>query len=277
MHSEWKSIMKKKILAVMVCAALLLTTACSDRTANDESIRRRSDKSSSVRSDNPAKPSDGGGSSAESDSSEAPLEGENSTPADSESSSSTPESSTPEADGKFVHGKVDGNIYTSEFLGFKAEIADGWTITTDEELATWNGAADMSDENLNEVLDVNGLAYEMMALSGDVANVNITVQNLDVTSGGDVLSIEEYIDLSVSSIVDLYTKVMGIYDIEAEKSTANFLGKEMVCLSTKFTNHGVEAVQKAFPIIKGRYMATVTFTAANDDEMAVFLATFKAL
>lgn len=259
--------MKKKMLAILACAAVMLTTTACGKV---EPTSGSSDKGSSVTSDNSDKSSDK--SSDDSSSSETSTTSSE----ESDSSSSEPESSTPEADGKFIHGTVNGNVYTSEFLGFKAEVADGWKFKSDAELATQSGINDVSNINFGESLDANGIIYEMMVESGEIANVSITVQNTDITSGGMVLSVEEYIDLTLTVIEDQF-KAVGIEDVEAKKSTANFLGKETVCLNTRIRGNGNEAVQNAFLIAKGKYMATVTFTAADDAEMTALLATFKAL
>lgn len=251
--------MKKKILAAIVCASLMLTTACGNPGESERSYISSTERSSKVVSD--SKPEESSDNESSAPESQTPSE---------------PENSTPEANGKFVHGKFDGNVYTSEFLGFKAEIDSNWTIYTDDMLAQTNGVDDMSDEKLNEALDVNGMAYEMMALSGEIANVNITVQNVDVTNGGTTLTADEYVDLMLTIIGDQF-KALGLNLIGAEKATVNFLGKDTVCLSTKVSNQGIEMVQNAFMISKGKYLATITFTAADDAGLTALVNTFKAL
>lgn len=243
--------MKKKILAILVCAAVMLTTACSKSEVNSDPTSGSSKESSSESSN----------------SSETSSEGETSSEPESETPSE-PESSTPVEDVKFVHGKMNGNVYTSEFLGIKAEIADIWLISSDEELAEQNGIDNMSDENLNKVLDVKGVAYEMMAMSGKIA-VNIVIENLGVTN-------EEYIDLTITGIKDRY-EALGFEGVEAERSTVSFLGSEIPCINIKFSYGGQNFVQKEIPISNGKYVASITFSGANEDEVLTIMNWFKAL
>ncbi|MCM1168005.1 MAG: hypothetical protein NC401_18640 [Ruminococcus sp.] len=251
--------MKRKILTILVCAAVVLTTACG-------------------KSGITSTPAGGSGeSSSDKSSSSSESSSESSGSAESEGSSSAPESSTPEsgAAAGFVHGTQNGNSYTSEFLGIKADFSADWTVQSDAELAATNGIADMSDENANSALDTNAILYEMYASTETNANVNIVVENLNVTNNGKSVTAEEYIDLSIGG---LETSLKESYDsVEVEKSTVNFLGSEMPCINTKLGLQGVEAAQKLIPISKDAYIAIITFTGWDEEEISSMLDAFKAL
>ena len=217
--------MKNKIFMILMCAALVLTTACS----------------------NNGDPS--GGSSVSSDESET---------------------------GSFAHGEQDGNTYTSEFFGIKAELPEGWTLQSEEELAQTNGISDMSDENADKALNKSGVLYEMFALTETSANVNIAVENLNITNGGKTLSAEEYIDLSIGNLEKQY-KAAGIAEVTVEKSTVDFLGSEKPCISVKLENEGQELFQKMVPLTNGIYIGAVTFTGPSEEEISTETEMFSSL
>lgn len=255
--------MKKKILAIMVCAAAMLTTACGKNEATSKPTQSSSNESSSKLPESSTASSDDGSSSDSSSSSE------------SEISSSTPESSTPETNGKFAHGKMDGNVYTSEFLGFKAEFADGWMLMTEDVLAQYNGIDDMSDENVNKVLDTNAMSYEMMAAKDEVTNVNIVIENLNLTNGGNLISAEDYIDAVLPNLEAQFKAAAE--NVEVKKSTASFLGSEVACINTKLTVEGVDKAQCIIPMSKGAYIANITFTGVSEAEVTSVMNRFKSM
>lgn len=134
----------------------------------------------------------------------------------------------------------------------------------------------MSDENANKALDTNAVLYELMAGTEAVANMNIVIENLNITNGGKSLTGEEYIDLAIGNIEASF-KATGIEDVEAEKSTVNFLGSETACISTKLSSGGQEMIQKMVPISRGAYMGIITFSGASEDEITSAMSMFKSI
>ena len=134
----------------------------------------------------------------------------------------------------------------------------------------------MSDENANKALDTNAVLYELIAGTESVANMNIVIENLNITNGGNSLTGEEYLDLAFDSIEASF-KASGFEDVEAEKSTVNFLGSESACISTKLSSQGQEMVQVMIPLSKGVYMGTITFTGANEDEITSAINMFQSI
>lgn len=249
--------MKKKLLTILVCAAVLMTTAC-DKSGISSTPTGSSNESSSTSSNSSS--SESSTSSSESSSS-------------SENSSTTPDGDTK---GEFTHGKQDGNSYTSAFLGIKADFADDWTMITDDILAQNNGITDMSDENANKALNTNAILYELIAGTENNTNVNIVIENLNITNSGKSLTAEEYIDLAFVNI-EAQFKAAGFENIEAEKSTVSFLGGDAACISTKLSSQGQEMLQKMIPLSNGAYMGIVTFTGASEDEINSAMSMFKSV
>lgn len=177
----------------------------------------------------------------------------------------------------FSHGTQDSGVYTSEFLGLKAEFTEDWSITADSDLAQVNGIDSMSADNTATALKTNGMLYEMMAAAGDnSSNVNITIENLNVTNLGRSLTAEQYVDAAFNSIKNQYAAA-GITDVEAEKSTVSFLGSETACIKTTLKNDGAELRQMMIPVSKGTYMGVIALTAPDEDGVNAQLEMFKSL
>ena len=236
--------MKNKILAVLVCAAVMLTTGCSSR--------------SDILSDFFA------------------SSGNNSSSAVISRSEKSEEPQTPQSMDKFSHGKTSGTVYASEFLGVRAQFPDDWTFLDDSYLAQQNNIADMTDKSVSAALNSVGALFEMIVRSDGVANINIIVQNLDVTNGGRALDADTYLDFSLDVVKEQYNAA-GIDLLKAERSTAIFLGKNQSCTYIKLSNHGTSMVQKGFLISRGKYLATVTFTGESDAEVSLLIDMFMSL
>ncbi|MBD5129628.1 MAG: hypothetical protein HDT43_06860 [Ruminococcaceae bacterium] len=270
--------MKKKLLTILVCAAVMLTTACdkSGITSTPSDSSSTSTKSSSESSKSESSSSES--STAESESSSTESESsttENESSTTTESESSAPENGATETDG-FVHGNVAQSSYSSEFLGIKADFADGWVCAADDMLAENNGVSDMSAENVNSALDTKAILYELIATTEGISNVNIVIENLNITNGGKALSGEEYIELAFDNVTASF-KNLGIEEVDAEKSKINFLGSEMACMKTKLASQGQEMVQVMIPINKGAYMGIVTFSGETEDDITSAMTMFKSI
>lgn len=177
----------------------------------------------------------------------------------------------------FSHGTVEGAVYTSDFLDVKAELAEGWEFAADSDLAQANGIDDMSDDSTAKALKNNGMLFEMMAAKDNGAsNVNLVIENLDVTQLGRKLTAEQYVDLALPSITSQYTAV-GITDVEAEKSTVSFLGSETFCINTTVKNDGSELHQTMIPMSKDAYMGIITFTAPDTDGVKAQIEMFGSI
>lgn len=178
---------------------------------------------------------------------------------------------------KFSHGTAEGLVYTSDYLEFKAELAEGWEFAADSDLAQANGVDDMSDDNAAKALKSRGVLYEMMAAKDNgTSNVNLVIENLDVTQLGRKLTSEQYVDLALPSITSQYSAA-GLTDVEAEKSSVSFLGSETACINTTVRNDGSELHQTMIPVNKGSYMLIVTFTAPDTDGISAQLEMFGSI
>lgn len=253
--------MKKRILTALVCAAVMLSTAC--------------DKSGT--SSTPS------GSSPESSTNESTPESSTTESApESPTTESAPESSTTEStpeSGGFVHGVISEHSYTSEFLGIKAEFAEDWELQNDVELAYNNGIDDVSPENIEKALRENEVFFELRARSEVTMNVQITVEDINVTNGGKSIDAGEFVDIVLEGMeeTEAMYKDQGYEEIEIVKSSTTFLGSELPCVSTSVAKKDKTLRQMLVPLCNGRYIAAIIFSGANEDEIKTVMDMFSKI
>lgn len=180
-----------------------------------------------------------------------------------------------ETPSQFKHGTVTDTSYSSSFLGIEADFSDGWEIYGDDELADLNKISDMSDENINKILDSTAVAYELMAGIESGSNVNIVIENLNLTNGGKTTDPENYIDMALPN---LKSGLEGVYDsVTVNKDKVNICGKDMTCIKAEISGNGITASELQIPVINGTYAAIITFTALTDDDMNTLMSAFKSI
>lgn len=96
-------------------------------------------------------------------------------------------------------------------------------MQTGEVLAQTNFISDTSDENAQKALNKNAVLYEMVAAAETASNVNIVIENLNITNGGKPLTAEEYIDMVIGNLESQFKEALVAVDVETEKSAADFL------------------------------------------------------
>lgn len=79
-------------------------------------------------------------------------------------------------------GKIEGDVYKNEYLGFEFTKPASWIYSTDEEVAALlNMAAEtlISDNNFKEALENNPAIYDMMVVDSiSRSNINVGYENL---------------------------------------------------------------------------------------------------
>jgi hypothetical protein len=138
-----------------------------------------------------------------------------------------------------VRGRWDGAQYTSEFIGLSFTLPEGWTASTDEEIAAVLGVgadilAEAGNSFTEEMLAIPNV-YDMMALNlASGSNVFVLLENLAVQPLGILISASAYLD-SVSQQIaevemELFRYVPGEpFEVElaAQKYEARQLAMQM--------------------------------------------------
>lgn len=92
-------------------------------------------------------------------------------------------------------GIIEGDVYTSEYLGITFTKPESWVYSTDEEIAAaMNLGADMFlGENFKNALENNPSIYDMMVV--DIitrSNINVGFENLSKTFATNI-TVEQYV------------------------------------------------------------------------------------
>ena len=93
-------------------------------------------------------------------------------------------------------GIIEGDIYTSEYLGITFTKLESWVYSTDEEIAAgMNLGVDMFlGENFKNALENNPSIYDMMVV--DIitrSNINVGFENLSKTFATNI-TVEQYVE-----------------------------------------------------------------------------------
>ncbi len=248
--------MKKKILALISAAAIALTFTACTRSNDVQNALEGGNKTNNEVNNN----SDNNSNNDDNNSDDKTKEEEK-----------EPEKN----DEGFKHGENTDSSYKSSFLNIEVEYGDDWTTYDDEYMASQNNIEDMSDENVNKVLDQSGVLYEMMAKLESNSNVNIVIENLNLTNGGKSLSAEEYLE---AALPNLKTSLASTYeDAEVDMSTTTICGKELPCIKGSISSGEVSANEILVAVSSGKYIAIVTFTTLSDDDFNTLASAFKSI
>ena len=143
-------------------------------------------------------PNDSGVSSEVQITSEAEASSETETQSETEALSET-EASTEGETFKVLlsRGKIDGDIYRNEYLGFEFTKPASWVYATDEEIATaLNLAVDnILGDNFKAALENNPAIYDMMVVDTITrSNINIVYENLKMSFATNITE-EQYVEV----------------------------------------------------------------------------------
>lgn len=102
-------------------------------------------------------------------------------------------------------GTIEGDVYTSEYLGISFTKPESWVYSTDEEIAAMvNLGVDMVlGENFKEALENNPTIYDMMAV--DIitrSSINVGFENLSKTFATNI-TVEQYVQALKAQVANV--------------------------------------------------------------------------
>ena len=183
---------------------------------------------------------------------------------------------------KFERGVVDGQTYTSTFLGMSCTVPAEFSYLTDAEIADINNiAADtLSDTELAKQLQDNlengSQIQDMYAMTeGGLQTINVLLSK--VSEKGAAVDMAAFADLGMEQIKTAYQS-MGMTDVEASRETVTFMGQQYEGIRLTATYDGnapVYCVQVYMQ--EGDYVCVVTFTSYIEDTTADMMGYFSPL
>ena len=180
-------------------------------------------------------------------------------------------------------GRIEGGVYTNDYIGIGCELDSTWTFYTAEELQELPNQVgelmqdtEYADAHLRQITD-------MMAENVD-AMVNMNVQYTKMTLQERLA----YLKMNDEALVDMILEdrdsmaaayaQAGIEDAILEKTTVNFLGQERCAIRTVATIQGYPYYMlQVFEYGLGQYGVTITFSSFFEDNTTSMLDLFYAL
>ncbi len=183
---------------------------------------------------------------------------------------------------KFERGVVDGQTYTSTFLGLSCTVPAEFSYLTDEEIAEINNiAADsLSDTDLAQQLQDNlengSQVQDMYAMTeGGLQTINVLLSKVDAQ--GAEVDMAAFADLGMEQSKTAYQS-MGMTDVEASRETVTFMGQSYEAIRLTATYDGNAPVYcMQICMQEGDYVCVVTFTSYIEDTTADMMGYFSLL
>lgn len=181
----------------------------------------------------------------------------------------------------FQRGSVEGQTYTSEFLGLTCTAPAEFQYMSDQEIVELNNITldKMSDstlaEEMRQQLENGGQVQDMYLMTEDGRHwVSITVDK--VSDGKTEVDMAAFIDSGIAQAMDSYSAIEGMTDVSAVSQTTKFLGSEYDSIMTTATYNGfpTQSLQVCIPL--EQYICIVTFTSYVEDRTDEMMGFFSA-
>ncbi len=182
-------------------------------------------------------------------------------------------------------GRMEGGVYTNEYVGFACELDESWSFYGAEELQTLpeNVAAVLEGSEVGDAIAELEQFTDMMAENQDMlCTVNVLYQKLGLQEqmAYALLSEGDVIDLTLEN-KDLLSEsyaLAGMDITDIDKKTVTFLGEERTALYSTGSTQGLPIYTlQLFYYNSGSYSVTVTFTSFMEDNTDAVMALFRPL
>ena len=180
----------------------------------------------------------------------------------------------------FQRGSVEGQTYTSEFLGLTCTAPEEFTYLSDQEIAEMNSITLENGEDLasamKQRLEDGGQVQDMYLMTEDALHrVGITVDK--VTDGKTAVDMAAFIENGIAQAEEYYAAIEGMTDVGAAAQTTKFLGGEYDSILTTATYNGfpTQSLQVCIPL--EQYICVVTFTSYVEDRTDEMMGFFSAM
>ena len=182
---------------------------------------------------------------------------------------------------KFERGVVEGQTYTSQFLGLTCTAPAEYTYLNDQEIAQLNNlAADAVDseelvKQMRESLENGNQVQDMYLMTADGLQT-INVMLIKVSAKGATVDMAAFADMGKDQVMSGYQS-MGMTDMEASRETVTFMGQqyEGVCATAAYHDALVTTVQVCMQV--DNYVCVITFTSYVEDHTPEMMDFFSPL
>lgn len=188
------------------------------------------------------------------------------------------------ADTPLSLGRMQGGVYTNEYIGMGCELDSSWTFYAAEELQDLSGIQEMFEgTEVGEAAQGLEQIMDMKAENADeLTTINVLYQKMDLQQRLALSALDEeaIIDQTLSQkdmMIESFAQA-GIMVEEMSKKTVTFMGEERVVLWTKAKVEEIDYYTlQIFDYHLGEYSATTTFSSFVEDKTEDMLQLFYAL
>lgn len=215
----------KKIIAILMCAALLFSLAACSGGNGSEDIETVPD-------------------------------------VNIEADADTTEATTEEPEVSISRGKIDGDVYDNDFAGFTFTKPAEWRFLSDKEISeTINVGQDILDLNaLEKTLSEKASVYDMSAQDENGNSVMLCYENTMMTALREI-TLDEYEQIMKSNL-DLVEEIN--YEFQSSEDVKLGETSYRKLLFTAEVD-GYEMYQAYYSRIIGKYVITVILTSTTEE------------
>lgn len=181
----------------------------------------------------------------------------------------------------FQRGTVDGQTYTSDFLGLMCTVPAEYSYLNDTDIAELNelAADSLTDSELvaqmRQRLEDGAQVQDMYAMTeGGLQTVNIMLSKLE--SEGEV-DMAAFAELATNEMERAYQSI-GMSDIEASHETVDFMGSryEGAYMTAIYEESAPVYCQQVY-MQQGDYVCVISFISYVDDHIAEMMDFFSPI
>ena len=173
-----------------------------------------------------------------------------------------------------LHGEVDGDIYTNEYLGLRIVLPAGWAFYDEDQMAMVTGlTADFfANSNLAEKIDESGQLMDIMLGNSTGCTINLIIQPQNVLLKS--LS-DESIFQSIESEMKKQFEDAGVSVKSYDIVTKQVGGKDRTVLNMKADFGVVMDEYQIWCRTNGKYYGIVTLAVPDGTDPQTFLDCIK--
>ena len=182
---------------------------------------------------------------------------------------------------KLERGVVEGQTYTSQFLGLTCTAPAEYTYLSDEEIAQRNhlAAEAVDDEELAKQMQEsleNGNQVQDMYLMTDDSLQTVNVMLVKVSAKGATVDMTAFTKMGMEQIISGYESA-DMKDVGAGRETVTFMGQqyEGICATAGYHDAPVTTVQVCMQV--DNYVCVITFTSYVEDRTSEMMDFFSPL
>ena len=189
-----------------------------------------------------------------------------------------PQQTTAAPAADITRGRVQGNVYTCEFLGLTYTLPEGQAFYNDEYLAHTQNftATEISDEEMYRLLQETGHFVDMQTYEVEEITPFLSLTYVDRNAGPAFADAREYFENDKESRLRLFESY-GFKDVRCEVEDYELAGVQCASQVVRAYTDDAMTYQRTVGIIRDHYIALVTASGGDEKDVETLLRGFHWL